>query len=34
MQVSLLLDESIAASLATKLDKAGHDGGDVLLSGH
>jgi predicted nuclease of predicted toxin-antitoxin system len=25
MQVSLLLDENIAASLATKLDKAGHD---------
>ncbi len=25
MQVSLLLDENIAASLATKLDKVGHD---------
>ncbi|TQQ82607.1 hypothetical protein EGH24_03910 [Halonotius terrestris] len=25
MQVSLLLDENIAAALATKLDKAGHD---------
>jgi predicted nuclease of predicted toxin-antitoxin system len=25
MQVALLLDENIAAPLATKLDKAGHD---------